>query len=137
MSEGKIAKGALVMVNELACFTTENGGARPSPLSNWHNDERRQIEGWYKMTEEEQQDWRAENTRAIKAGEKDWHDSGGEPWLCPSEGTTYLKAGKIYQILRARCCPTIYYHKRPGCMLVLDTESGKRVYVKRGLMHLA
>ena len=131
-------KGDLVRLNANLCFTRNNGGMREFPITNWYDDNRGVIEGFYILTEEQRDKWHKDKRDAIaaakEAGEDTFSiafDDGGESRLCPSEGAIYLRRDRIYHILRSRARAVYNYQKRGGLALVLDTENGKEIYVKR------
>jgi len=139
--EKKLKKGGLARVNEAAAFTTENGGTRRYPHDNWDADERRVLRGSYRLTNKQQDEWYDRQREQIKEarakGEDTFSiacDSAGEPHLPPQNGYVDLKAGKIYQVLRARMRAHIGYHVYSGYMMVLDPESGYEVMVPRKYM---
>lgn len=120
-------KNDLVRLNPAVCFTTRNGGKRDYPLSNHFNDQNGTVDGFVKLTQEDRDRLRA-------SGRYDGIDSGGEPKLVPSEGLAKLKRDYIYQVLRARCAAVRNYRTVRGLALVLDTHTGRTVYVKRELL---
>ncbi len=139
--EKKIRKGGLVRINEDAAFTTRNGGKREYPGDSWDCDERRVVSATYRLSGEQQREWREAKHKEIKEakarGEDTFSiafDSAGESRLPPQNGYVELTAGKIYPVLRARMRAHIGYHVRPGYMMVLDTDSGREVMVPRKLM---
>ena len=144
MTEKKVRKGDLVRVNEARCFTTENGGKLKYPLSNYRNDELRIIEARYIYTTADNQKWRdakrKESDEAKARGEDTFSihfNDAGESRLPGISGIIELEAGRVYEVLRARCRAHLSYgNPRPGMMKLLDTESGREVYVKRGYMEL-
>ena len=134
-------KGDLVRLDASACFTKENGGARRFPLTNSHSDDRGTVEGFYILTEEQRDKWYQDKRDAIadarEAGEDTFSiafDDGGESRLCPSEGITYLRRDRVYHVLRARARAEYNYQRRGGLALVLDTENGREIYVKRDFL---
>ena len=139
--EKKIKKGGLARINEAAAFTKHNGGTRRFPHNNWDTDERRVLQGTYRLSSKQQQDWRDRQREQIKEarakGEDTFSiafDDAGESRLPPQNGYVELEAGKIYQVLRARIRAKIGYHVRPGYMVVLDPDSGYEVMVPRKYM---
>ena len=62
--EKKIRKGDLVRVNEARCFTQQNGGTRPYPLTNHRDDQNRVIRGRYIATAEDDRKWREAKRKA-------------------------------------------------------------------------
>lgn len=140
--EKKIRKGSLVQVNEALCFTRKNGGERRRPLTNNRNDNNRVVCGRYIKTEEDKRRWREEKRRATKAAiarGKDTFsinfDEGGESRLPGKSEIVYIAAGRAYEVLRARCQAELFYgNPTPGLMKLLDTDSGREIYVKRDYM---
>ena len=46
-----------------------------------------------------------------------------------------IPAGRVYEVLRSRCRARLSYgNPTPGLMKILDTETGREVYVKREYM---
>ena len=140
--EKKIRKGSLVRVNEAVCFTTENGGERECPLTTGRNDENRVIHGRYIRTAEDDRKWREDKRKAteeaIAAGEDPFSinfDDAGESRLPGVSVMIDIPAGRVYEVLRARCQAHLSYgNPTPGLMKILDTEIGREVYVSRDLM---
>ena len=64
--EKKIRKGDLVRVNEARCFTRQNGGTRPYPLTNGRDDQNRVIRGRYIRTADDDRKWREEKRKATE-----------------------------------------------------------------------
>ena len=122
-------KNDLVKLNVAKCFTLQNGGQRFTPLTNGLNDEEGTVEGFFKLTHEDQDRLRA-------SGRYDGMDCAGETKLVPSEGIAKLKKGYVYQVLRARCAAVRSYHRIPGLALVLCTNTGRNIYVKRDLLEV-
>ncbi len=120
-------KNDLVILDVAKCFTAEQGGKRDFPLSNYFNDQNGTVDGFVKLTQEDRDRLRA-------SGRYDGFDSGGEPKLVPSEGLAKLKRDYVYQVLRARCAVVRNYRTVRGLALVLDTNTGRNVYVKRDLL---
>ena len=142
--EKKVRKGDLVRVNEARCFTTENGGMRRHPIVNWDCDERRILRARFIYTADDNQKWREEKRRASDEararGEDTFSihfDDAGESRLPGISGLVELKTGQVYEVLRARCRAHLNYgNPTPGMMKLLDTASGREVYVKRECMEL-
>ena len=140
--EKKIRKGDLVRVNEAACFTVENGGDREWPLTNRRNDDARVIHGRYKRTAEDDRKWREEKNKRIEEakarGEDTFSiafDDAGESRLPGLSVYVEIPAGRVYEVLRARCRAHLSYgNPTPGLMKILDTEIGRELYVSRDLM---
>ena len=123
-------KNDLVKLNIAKCFTTEQGGKLDYPLTNSLNDTNGTIEGM-----------RLATTRDIDA----WYDSddskgidcAGESKLPPTAYMVTLKRDTVYTLLRARCAPVWSYRRNPGMAMVLCTETGSEVYIKRELIEVA
>jgi hypothetical protein len=127
----KLAKGALVRLNEAACFTEDQGGARRYPLSNYAADEAGIVESRRPVTPEETAAWY--DSDASKG-----MTSGGDTKLPPQSTYIPLQRGRIYQVLRARCRVRLGYgNPIPGMAMILCTESGESTYVKRELLEVA
>ena len=122
-------KNDLVRINVAKCFTMRNGGKRTFPLTNGQNDDEGTVEGFFKLTREDQDRLRA-------SGRYDGMDCAGETKLVPSEGIAKLKRGYVYQVLRARCAAVRSYRRVPGLALVLCTNTGRNIYVKRDLLEV-
>ncbi len=60
--------------------------------------------------------------------------SAGETKLPPTSHTVMIHPDRVYTVLRARVTGHWGYRKRPGHALILDTESGHEVYIKRELL---
>ena len=68
-----------------------------------------------------------------------WRESGaskgmtsaGETKLPPTAYTVMIHPDRVYTVLRARTAGHWGYRRRPGQALILDTETGHEVYVKR------
>lgn len=123
-------KNDLVRLNKALCFTTRNGGERRFPLTNSGCDDRGIVEGTRLATEEDVDQWR--NSEASQG-----MTSGGDSKLPPTAYTVSVQAGRVYTLLRARCRPSWSYRQHPGMALILDTETGKEIYVKRELLEVA
>ena len=139
--EKKLKKGGLARINEAAAFTKYNGGTRRFPHHNWDTDERRILQGSYRLTNKQQDEWYDRQREKIKEarakGEDTFSitcDDAGESRLPPQNGYIELEAGKVYQVLRARMRAKIGYHVYPGYMMVLDPDSGYEVMVPRKYM---
>ena len=143
--EGKIRKGDLVRVNETRCFTQQSGGTRPYPIESWYQDEQRFIPGAYIATAEDNRKWRDEKRKATEEararGEDTFHinfDSAGESRLPGVSVSVQVPAGRIYEVLRSRCRARLSYgNPTPGLMMLLDTSTGREIYVKRDYMEHA
>ena len=140
--EKKIRKGDLVRVNEARCFTQQNGGTRPYPLTNGRDDQNRVIRGRYIRTADDDRKWREEKRKAteeaIAKGEDTFSinfNDAGESRLPGVSVLVDIPAGRVYEVLRARCRAYLSYgNPTPGLMKLLDTQSGREIYVKRDYM---
>lgn len=140
--EKKIRKGDLVRVNEARCFTRQNGGTRPYPLTNGRDDQNRVIRGRYIRTADDDRKWREEKRKATEEaaarGEDTFSinfDDAGESRLPGVSVMVDIPAGRVYEVLRARCRAYLSYgNPTPGLMKLLDTQSGREIYVKRDYM---
>ena len=138
----KIRKGDLVRVNEAECFTVENGGTREWPLANRRDDNNRVIHGRYIRTAEDDRKWREEKRKAtqeaLERGEDTFSinfNDAGESRLPGVSVRVEIPAGRVYEVLRARCRAHLSYGTpTPGLMKILDTEIGREIYVSRDLM---
>ena len=126
----KIAKGSLVRLNNNICFTTKNGGMRKFPMTNSYCDENGIVEGTRIPTSDEVEKWR--NSDASKG-----IDCAGESKLPPTAYSSPVCKDKIYTVVRARCRGYWSYRTWAGQSLILDTESGHEIYVKRDLLEVA
>ena len=122
-------KNDLVKLNVAKCFTARNGGQRAYPLTNGFNDENGTVDGTVLATEEDREAWR--NSEAARG-----LDCAGESKLPPTAYKVSVKADRVYTLLRARCRPSWSYRQHPGMALILDTETGKEIYVKRELLEV-
>ena len=140
--EKKIRKGDLVRVNEARCFTQQNGGTRPYPLTNRRNDDNRVIYGRYIRTADDDRKWREEKRKATEEARAKGEDTfsinfndAGESRLPGVSVIVDIPAGRVYEVLRARCRARLSYgNPTPGLMKLLDTETGREIYVKRDYM---
>jgi len=140
--EKKIRKGDLVRVNEARCFTQQNGGTRPYPLYNGRDDQNRVIRGRYIRTADDDLTWREEKRKAteeaIAAGKDTFSinfNDAGESRLPGVSVMVDIPAGRVYEVLRSRCRAYLSYgNPTPGLMKLLDTQSGREIYVKRDYM---
>ena len=140
--EKKIRKGDLVRINEAVCFTAKNGGEREWPLTTGRNDANRVIQGRYIRTADDDRKWREEKRKAteeaIARGEDTFSinfNDAGESRLPGISVIIDIPAGRIYEVLRARCRAHLSYgNPTPGLMKILDTHSGREIYVKRDYM---
>ena len=126
----KIAKGCLVRLDPKKCFTTNQGGDLRFPLTNYLNDERGTVESSRPVTHEETQGWYASD--ASKG-----MDCAGETKLPPTAYAVSIHKDRVYTVVRARCAGHWSYRRHPGQALILDTETGHEIYVKRDLLEVA
>ena len=129
MANTKISKGCLVKLNNNVCFTSENGGMRKYPMSNYENDNRGTVQG----------------TRIPSRDEIDaWYDSdaskgincAGESKLPPTAYGVSVYKDRVYTVVRARCVGKWGYRRHPGQALILDTVTGHEIYIKRDLLEV-
>ena len=140
--EKKIRKGDLVQVNEAVCFTAKNGGEREWPLTTGRNDENRVIQGRYIRTAEDDRKWREAKRKATEEAMARGEDTfsinfndAGESRLPGVSVIVDIPAGRVYEVLRSRCRARLSYgNPTPGLMKLLDTETGREIYVKREYM---
>jgi hypothetical protein len=124
----KIAKGCLVRLDPMKCFTKEQGGGLRRPLSNYLNDERGTVVSYRPVTSEETKTWYASD--ASKG-----MDSAGESKLPPQSAYVLLERDRVYQVLRARCRVRLGWgNPTPGMVKILCTETGEETYIKRHLV---
>jgi hypothetical protein len=83
------------------------------------------------MTPDELNDWyQSEQSKGM--------DCAGETRLPPRSYIIELDSNKIYQVLRARCRVSLGYgNPTPGMACILDTQSGREIYIKRDQLALA
>jgi len=140
--EKKIRKGDLVRVNEARCFTRQNGGTRPYPLTNHRDDDNRVIRARYIRTADDDRKWEEEKRKAteeaLARGEDTFSinfNDAGESRLPGISALVDIPAGRVYEVLRSRCRARLSYgNPTPGLMKLLDTETGREIYVKRDYM---
>jgi hypothetical protein len=119
--ELKIRKGGLVK-------------AAPVEEPDWNPP----IKGFYHLTVEEIDEWRADKRAATMEarakGEDTFHinfDSGGESRLAPRHRWQELNPNMVYEVLRARCRVQCGYHMQASQVKILDTETGRILYCDR------
>ena len=127
----KLAKGKLVKLNNIVCFTARNGGGRDYPLTNAYNDERGTVETRRPITHEEQAEWyNSEDSKGM--------NSAGESKLPPRSVGVTLHRDRVYQVLKARCRASLGWgNPTPGLAKILCTHTGEETYIKRELLELA
>ena len=134
----KLAKGTLVKLNDNVCFTTQQGGGRRYPLTNYANDEAGTVESRRPVTPEEETAWyeaKRQETIDARAQGKDTFsinfNDAGESRLPPRGGYVSLERGTAYRVLRARCRESFSYHNATGGWTkLLHLESGREVFYK-------
>ena len=123
-------KGNLVKLNVDKCFTSEQGGRRRYPLSNYHNDENGVVEARRPVTQEDTDAWY--NSDLSKG-----MTSAGETKLPPQSHRVHLHKDRVYTILRARCRVHVGWgNPTPGMAHLLCTVTGENAYVKRELLEV-
>ena len=130
-------KGKRVRLSVDKCFTVDAGGKLHYPLTNYVNDEDGVINGFYKMSPEERDEWRDQFNAEVRAGTRSALDCAGESVLTPREGRVPMHRDRTYTVVRARARTILGYHMVAGLMVVLDSMSGREIFVKRDLMELA
>ena len=130
VNEKKIRKGGLVKLNEVAV-------ARANRLVEYSN-ETPAIWGKSKFTQADADAYRADIKKQIAeaeaAGEDTWSITmrdDGESRLPPTSTNVQIFPGRAYQVLRARAVGYWNYHKHSRQCLILDTVTGREVYVSR------
>ena len=123
----KISKGSLVKLNANVCFSSSNGGMRKFPMTNHYNDERGVVEGTRIPSQADLEAWRESD--ASKG-----MNCAGETKLPPTAYRVDVHKDKVYTVVRARCAGHWGYRRHPGQALILDTETGYEIYVKRDLL---
>jgi hypothetical protein len=118
-------KGDLVRLNPAVCFTHESGGSLNFPLSNYWCDKNGIVEGFRTLTHEE---------RNLIMKDYRGLDSAGEPKLAPKELSASVHRSRSYPVLKARTCAVRSWKTKRGLCLILDTETGRKIYIKRNLM---
>ena len=121
-------KGDLVKLNPVKCFTIESGGELEYPLTHYANDHAGVVDGFYVLTKDERDKLSYKYTGL---------DSAGEPKIVPTEGYAPLHRDRFYTVIKARTTASKAFRKIRGLALVLDTHSGKNVYVSRELLERA
>ena len=129
--EKKISKNGLVQLNSV-------GVERAERLVRYNSGEAPVIWGKSKFTHDDYEAWAADRQRQIeetKAAGGDifsiTHRDDGESRLSPTSTNVKIHPGKVYQVLRARIVGHWNYRKHSGQCLILDTETGREVYVPR------
>jgi hypothetical protein len=117
-------KNDLVRLDINKCFTVAQAGKRTYPLTHSHADQEGWITGTRLATQADKDKWRMSDAHVPL-------DSAGETKLPPTSRTVKLYRDRVYTLLRARCRPVWNYRQQPGMAMILDTETGSEVYVKR------
>ncbi len=125
----KISKGCLVRLNNNICFSSQNGGMRKFPMTNHYNDELGIVEGTRLPTRDDLDSWR-------KSDASKGMTSAGETKLPPTAYTVPVHKDKVYTVVRSRCAGHWGYRRHPGQALILDTETGHEIYIKRDLLEV-
>tara|TARA_Y100001937_G_C6872848_1_gene221384 strand:+ start:44 stop:451 length:408 start_codon:yes stop_codon:yes gene_type:complete len=128
--EKKIRKNGLVQLNAAGVAKAESlsrGGRYESAI--W---------GKSRCTEEDDARYRANIQKRIAeaeaAGKDTWSitmQDDGEPRLMPTSINVHIYPGRAYTVLKARTQGYWNYRKHSGQCLILDTESGREVWVPR------
>ena len=129
----KVRKGGLVKLNEVAV-------ARANRLVEY-SGETPAIWGKSKFTQADAEAYRADIQKQLAeakaAGEDTWSITmrdDGESRLPPTSTNVRIFPGQAYHVLRARAVGHWNYHRHPGQCLVLDTETGREVYIPRAFV---
>ena len=130
VNEKKIRKGGLVQLNAAAVARAERLTA--------YNNEDPAIWGKSKFTQADAEAYRADIQKQLAeakaAGEDTWSITmrdDGESRLPPTSTPVRIFPGQVYQVLRARCVGSWNYRRHPGQCLILDTRTGREVYIPR------
>ena len=122
------SKGDLVQLNDDTCFTEKSDGKRQYPLTNYASDEKRIVYASRPVTKNETREWY--NSDASKG-----MNDAGESRLPPQSVSVPLHQGSLYTVVKGRAAVRLSYgNKTPGLVGLLDIDTGKTVYVKRGLV---
>jgi len=123
-------KNDLVRLDINKCFTSAQAGKRTFPLTHSLADKEGWITGTRLATQFDKDKWRMSEVSKEM-------DSAGETKLPPTSRTVKIYRDRVYTLLRAKCRPIWNYRQQPGMAMILDTESGSEVYVKRELLEIA
>ena len=82
-------------------------------------------------THEEQQEWYERLYEDCRAGRDVSYNCAGESKLAPRCAVIEVKDDDTFTVVRARCCPTIGYHKQPKSALIRNNRTGEEGYIKR------
>ena len=130
VNEKKIRKNGLVRLNKA-------GVAHAEQLVRY-SEEAPAIWGKSKFTEADRDAYAADIRKQIEeaqaAGEDTWSITmrdDGESRLPPTSTPVRIYPDRAYQVLRARCVGRWNYRRHPGQCRVLDTETGREVWVPR------
>ena len=128
--EKKIRKNGLVQLNAAGVAKAESlsRGGKYDPA----------IWGKSRCTEEDDARYRANIQQRIAeaeaAGKDTWSitmQDDGETRLMPTSINVHIYPGRAYTVLKARTQGYWNYRKHSGQCLILDTESGREVWVPR------
>ena len=127
--------GDIVQIKEDAFEERWDSAARARQLED-------HIYANYHCTAEDTERWREAKYKATQAalakGEDTFSinfDDAGESRLPGVSVIVDIPAGRVYEVLRARCRARLSYgNPTPGLMKLLDTETGREIYVKRDYM---
>lgn len=120
-------KNDLVKLDVDKCFTIKYGGKRTFPLTNGFDDREGTAPGFYKLSDSERRYLR-------ESGRYDGMNSAGETHLIPSEGVYRLHRDRVYTVIKARAAAVRNYRRQGGLALVLCTNTGRSIYIKRELL---
>jgi hypothetical protein len=140
----KLAKGVLVRLNPMMCFTTDSGGGRDrwNPLGNGREDENGIVSATRPTTAAEQSAWRAQNREAIKSAPTPEEafaigcDDAGESRLAPRTKSVTIHRDDILVVERARCAVTLGWGRPTGGLVKLMLPNGELAYLKRSLVEV-
>ena len=96
-------------------------------MSNYENDRKGVVEGTRIPSKEEIERWH--NSDASKG-----MTDAGETKLPPTAYSIAIHKDQVYTVVRARCRGQWSYRTHPGQTLILDTETGHEIYVRRELL---
>ena len=123
-------KGQLVRISQKKAFTKANGGERVYPIATYYQDDRKQVPGYSKYTEDEIEKF-LKQRHVTQMGSYNF-----ERKSFVSNRLFYnpLKPNKVYICVRARVQVTIpNQSKSPqsGYCLLLDSVTGDLIYAER------
>ena len=82
-------------------------------------------------THEEQQEWYEKLYANCRAGLDVGYDCAGESKLAPRCAEIEVVDNDVFTVVRARCCPTIGWHKQPKSALIRNNRTGEEGYIRR------